>query len=175
VAQVYEPTRRTGFLVGTASQICDGLNNDCDDPAWPNLAGTNEADDDGDLTSECAGDCNDQDSEIWGTPGEAMSLSLAHVGGFGGTTTLDWVAPGEGGTAAGMRYDTLRSGDRSEFVVSTDCLESDDGPNTSSSDSDDPASGSVVFYLIRAVNSCPAGDGPLGLTSGQPRTGRSCP
>jgi hypothetical protein len=42
-------------------QVCDGVNNDCGDPAWPLLAGTNEGDDDGDGWSECRGDCNDGD------------------------------------------------------------------------------------------------------------------
>ncbi len=42
-----------------APQICDGLNNDCSDPAWPSLAGTNEYDDDGDTLSECQDDCDD--------------------------------------------------------------------------------------------------------------------
>ena len=41
-------------------QICgDGLNNNCSAPGWPGLAGTNEADDDGDGLTECGGDCDD--------------------------------------------------------------------------------------------------------------------
>ena len=48
-----------------ADQICgDGLNNDCLDPAWPALAGTNEADDDGDALSECDGDCLDTEAAV---------------------------------------------------------------------------------------------------------------
>ncbi len=43
----------------TAPQICDGLNNDCDHPAWPGLMNTTESDEDGDGLSECAGDCDD--------------------------------------------------------------------------------------------------------------------
>jgi hypothetical protein len=43
-----------------AAQVCgDGLNNDCLDPVWPSVAGTIEADDDGDGSSECLGDCDD--------------------------------------------------------------------------------------------------------------------
>ena len=44
-----------------APQVCDGLNNDCSAPGWPDLAGTNEVDDDNDSVSECAGDCDDAD------------------------------------------------------------------------------------------------------------------
>ncbi|MFH1267613.1 MAG: putative metal-binding motif-containing protein [Planctomycetota bacterium] len=41
-----------------APQVCDGVNNDCDDPAWPALPPA-ETDDDGDAWSECDGDCDD--------------------------------------------------------------------------------------------------------------------
>jgi subtilisin family serine protease len=47
-----------------AAQVCDGVNNDCAHPSYPSLAGTNEADDDGDAFSECAGDCNDFDPAV---------------------------------------------------------------------------------------------------------------
>jgi subtilisin family serine protease len=40
-----------------APQICDGVNNDCADPAYPSLA--TESDDDSDGQAECAGDCDD--------------------------------------------------------------------------------------------------------------------
>jgi hypothetical protein len=49
-----------------ASQICgDGKNNDCDDPNWPDLTGTNDGDDDSDTFTECDGDCDDSDSDIY--------------------------------------------------------------------------------------------------------------
>jgi len=41
-----------------APQLCDGINNDCDDPGWP-IASATEFDDDGDTFAECAGDCDD--------------------------------------------------------------------------------------------------------------------
>jgi hypothetical protein len=41
-----------------APQLCDGINNDCDDPGWP-TASVTEFDDDGDTFAECAGDCDD--------------------------------------------------------------------------------------------------------------------
>ena len=46
-------------------------------------------------------------------------------------TSLDWTAPGTGGTTAGMFYDTVRSGDPADFLAVALCLESDDGPGTS--------------------------------------------
>ncbi len=40
-------------------QVCDGLNNDCSHPHWPELEGTDEFDRDGDGYSRCGGDCHD--------------------------------------------------------------------------------------------------------------------
>jgi len=48
-----------------ALQLCgDGTNNDCDDPGWPWLAGTNDGDDDTDGYTECEDDCDDADASI---------------------------------------------------------------------------------------------------------------
>jgi len=44
----------------TAPQLCDGINNDCDDPGWPAVPAT-EIDDDLDGYAECQGDCADAD------------------------------------------------------------------------------------------------------------------
>ena len=60
-----------------APQACgDDLNNDCLDPVWPALAGTIEADDDGDGPSECVGDCDDAEAgvhpEAADLPGDAI-------------------------------------------------------------------------------------------------------
>jgi hypothetical protein len=46
-----------------APQICDGLNNDCDDPLWPDLP-ANEIDGDADGMTFCAGDCNGADPAV---------------------------------------------------------------------------------------------------------------
>ncbi|MCU0223379.1 MAG: MopE-related protein [Acidobacteria bacterium] len=47
-----------------AYQLCDGLNNDCNDPAWPTPP-ANEADGDGDSFRGCAGDCDDTDPSLY--------------------------------------------------------------------------------------------------------------
>jgi hypothetical protein len=46
-----------------APQICDGINNDCNDPNWPNLP-SEELDDDGDSYSACEGDCDESNPLI---------------------------------------------------------------------------------------------------------------
>ena len=48
-----------------APELCDGLNNDCTDPAWPDLAGSAEVDDDLDGISECEGDCDDSAPTVY--------------------------------------------------------------------------------------------------------------
>jgi hypothetical protein len=51
-------------VYGNAPQLCDGLNNDCNDPAWPTVPSL-EADADHDQFSICAGDCDDSRSTVY--------------------------------------------------------------------------------------------------------------
>ena len=46
-----------------ATQICDGVNDDCSDPSWPAVP-SSESDGDGDGVAACAGDCNDANSAV---------------------------------------------------------------------------------------------------------------
>lgn len=80
-----------------------------------------------------------------------------------------------GSPASALVYDTLRSGVASNFLLA-DCVESDNGPNTTATDSAARSVGQVFFYLTRAQNSCPEGTGSLGTdSSGNPRVGTDCP
>jgi hypothetical protein len=75
-----------------------------------------------------------------------------------------------------MVYDVLRSNTPADFFTSAICLESNDGPNSTATDLSNPAIQAVFFYLVRAQDACPSGEGPLGTRSGgSPITGRSCP
>ena len=133
-----------------------------------------DTDSDGDTVSD-TDDCDDGDSQVWTTPGEVLGLTLTHSGGLGGTTTLGWTAPTPlGGATAAVVYDTISSADPDDFVTSATCVETDDATDTMSTDSTDPASGTVLFYLIRAETSC--GASPLGTDSSDtPRSARGCP
>jgi len=46
-----------------ARQLCDAVNNDCNDPSWPTVP-SDELDADGDSFSECDGDCDDGNSSV---------------------------------------------------------------------------------------------------------------
>jgi hypothetical protein len=85
----------------------------------------------------------------------------------GVVTSLSW------SEATGVDfYDVLRSNAANDFVSGSPCwgLEY----STSFSDTSTPGSGSVYYYLIRAVNDC--GQGPVGANSeGVPRAAASCP
>ena len=157
-----------------ASQICDGLNNDCNDVNWPLLTGTTEVDGDGDGFTLCTGDCNDGNAAIWATPGDVRFLLMSHNKATG-VSTVSWSAPASPG-ATSLLYDTLRSPLPSNFTSSAVCVETNDGPNMTATDSTTPSSGSTLHYLTRAENTCPSGQGVLGRNkAGTPTPGRTCP
>jgi hypothetical protein len=170
-----------------APQICDGLNNDCRDPAWPLLDGTNEADIDGDNQSECAGDCDETDITVYlGAPelcdfqdndcdtvideGFPIPGASSFTAFYGDKQKFDW-----GVAELADRYDVVRGvletlhstgGDFSASVES--CLE-DDTVFNSTKDPAVPDPGGGLYYLIRAQAACKDGTYDSG-GAGQSRT-----
>ncbi|RME37356.1 MAG: hypothetical protein D6788_09670 [Planctomycetota bacterium] len=144
-----------------AVESCDGKDNDCDVAI--------DEDNDADGFDAC-NDCDNANADVWSTPGECRDLMFA-----GDRQTLTWQTPVElGGNL--VVYDTIRSGDSSDFVTNAFCVESDDGSDTSATDASSPAAGAAFYYLVRAENDCPDGQGSLGRSSaGQERTARACP
>ena len=89
--------------------------------------------------------------------------------------TLTWSAPLSLGGVA-VVYDTLRSTSPNDFLAGASCVESNDGADRTAADAATPPLDGAFFYIVRAENACPAGNGPLGNdSSGNPRAGRTCP
>ena len=118
-------------------------------------------------------DCDEDDAGCWARPSIVPNLSLTHDQPTG-WTVLTWDPPVEPG-ATSVVYDTLRSELPMDFHVAA-CVESDDGLDLLSEDGEFLPEGMVYYYLVRAQNNCPDGEGPLGGDwRGKPREGRSCP
>jgi hypothetical protein len=117
-------------------------------------------------------DCSDSSPNYWNTPGVVSNPT------FTTPTTLVWGPPAApGALLSSLVYDTLASTDPDDFLsLSTICIESNDGSDTTATVSATPPVGQVYYYLARAENACPSGSGPLGFDSqGNPRQGRVCP
>ena len=128
---------------------------------------------DGDDVAEC--DCDDGNSAVWSTPGEAEELRVTRQTP-GGPALLSWMPPDEAG-ATSITYAALRSG-QPGFGAGATCLTLANPSQPATSDAANPAPDGVFFYLVRAVNGCPGayGIGPLGFSSaGVARTGPACP
>ncbi len=157
----------------------------CSPVDWYRDADDDGVGDAGDTLSECeqppgyvasAGDCNDADGTVYGTPGEVRALEMSHDG-VSGSTTVTWQAPlEEGGAAGSLSYDLLRSPEADDFQAAASCLESGTAATTSE-ELGSPPPGAVWFYLVRARNACPTGGvGSLGHgSSGTEREGAACP
>ena len=151
---------------------CDGAT-DCNDADCCGLSScppVNDGDGDG-LDALC--DCTDTDGTSWSRPGEARDLTLVELAG---ETELGWTAPiAPGGNAT--RYETIRSPNALNWLTSgASCVAPADPVATQNADAAVPAPDVVWFYLIRATNNCPQGDGPLGRRSnGIERKAIDCP
>ena len=109
-----------------------------------------------------------------GPPSEAGNLRLSSEPDTA-TTILSWDAPElSGGTLYDLGYDAIRSVAPADFVTGAACIESDKLGTTALEAESPPLSG-AFFYLIRAKNICPDGEGTVGTTSlGAPRAARTC-
>src|SRR5262249_15300284 len=104
-------------------------------------------------------DCNDADAGNWGTPSEARDLTFSdNVTLSWSTTSIPWAS------ASALSYDVIRSSNPADFVSGSTCVSSD-APGTSAVDNQIPPLATRFYYLVRAQNGCPAGQGPLGNAS----------
>jgi hypothetical protein len=128
---------------------------------------------DGDNVGHCL-DCEENNPDLWGTPGEVLGVAVAK--GAPGSATVSWSPPVDPG-ATTFVYDVLRSPDFRDFGAATAiCVADGDPSDTAILDTQAPVPGGLFSYLVRAKNACAAGEGGLGTDSaGHPRQGRSCP
>ena len=166
------PHAREFPCTGGADEDCDGLvdcadPDCCTDPACPG----NDADGDG--VHSCENDCDDANGLVWATPGEARNLWITKTD-TGGSILLGWDPPANtGGTA--WTYDLLRSENPGEFFNVASCLLCAVPLAPACADGTNPGVSGVFYYLVRAHNACPSGDGIITIDSnGTPRGGRSC-
>jgi len=151
-------------------QDCDGQV-DCDDlDCCVDGACADGIDADSDGVAEC--DCDDNNNTIWETPSELFGLIAEEAGG---TTSIVWDPPFNPGASV-WEYEMLRSSAPANFSLAANCLLIPDPALEVGEDTQMPAAGTVFHYLVRAVNACPEGEGPLGSTSvPADREGRTCP
>lgn len=144
-AECYPAARMSAFLTSRAPQWCD-----LDDDGY---SGT---------------DCSDTDGGAWGIPGEPGGVSFTKSGG---ATNLSWTAPANlGGTAAATTYrvyggsrtdlPNLLNGSQDSCLVAATSAVAATIPGN-------PAPGELVWYLVRAGNSC--AEGSAGTASSGPR------
>ncbi len=154
---------------------------DCNDgcPLDPNKIGPGACgcgivdDQDGDGFVSCGPDCDDSNAQVWAPPSEVTGLMLGIDPASGGTL-LSWSPPAAPGATA-LRYDVLQAPAPDGFVIG-ECLESDDGSDTTAVLLFTPEAGACAHILVRAENGCPNGQGTLGTdSSGVARIGRDCP
>jgi hypothetical protein len=159
--------------------VCnDGKDEDCDeridcaDSDCCGAANCQGADGDGDTFRAC--DCNNANASVWTAPGPIDELSLSHDA-LSETTTLEWDPPAELG-AVSVTYEALRSENAANFVSLTTCMVLGDPSIPEGFDSEEPPPSEAFYYLVRATNGCPNGDGSLGRNSEQvPIEGKACP
>jgi hypothetical protein len=152
-----------------APQACDGINNDCSDPAWP-ATPTSEIDADGDGFAVCQGDCNDTTPAI--APGRPESCNAIDDNCNG---QVDEDATGTDSDGDGVK----NACDNCRLAYNPDQLESDgDGvgnacdncvglSNPAQADLDSDARGD-------ACDNCPAAFNPLQDDSDGDRRGDAC-
>jgi len=138
-----------------APQLCgDGLNNDCSSSAWPSLTGTNESDDDGDLRTECAGDCNDMDAGALAAPVVVDGLDVSAIPGGQRYAWTDQSSSAGAGTVYDVFWGSIRmlgsSGDYSTGICRVENISGASFDDTGI----DPPAGDAFYFLFRAQNSC---------------------
>lgn len=162
----------TSFYEGSVPNL--GTIVDCGSITAP-VTGTPPVPDvDGDGDGWCdQRDCAAGDVTTWQAAGGARLLRLSRDELVPGLTRLDWSAPLYPGSDVSLTYDLISAPGPLDFDAAAICVESDDGTDTTASDTVPVAPGEIRYYVVRAQNPC---GGSAGATSdGGPRSVRDCP
>ena len=158
------------FCNNGVDEDCDGRT-DCVDADCCIDAACTGVDADGDGYAAC--DCDDTNNEVWATPDEVKNVVIHYDPEDG--AVISWLPPNRPG-AVFYTYEAIRSTDPGDFVAPAACLAFADPSVPECTDASDPALGTAFFYMARAKNACPQGEGDLGFNShGHLRVARSCP
>jgi hypothetical protein len=132
----------------------------------PRLTNASQTDSDGDLFGSAC-DCDDGTSSVWAQPSQPLLL-LSRTGSL---ATLSWTDVADPGGSQAISYDLISTALASDLSGAS-CLETD-LPTPGATESSSVAPGELLFFLVRAENSCGGslGDGLLGVE----RSGPSCP
>jgi len=127
-----------------------------------------DADGDGVLNGE---DCRPYDGSVWAAP--SVNITEFKITREA-TNNFTWVVPSTSTWGSqSVTLDILRSTSPSNFNSST-CRATDlAGTQTTFTDTEEPTSGTVWYYLLRIENVCGFKMG--NDSNGNPRSGRSCP
>ena len=130
------------------------------------VGGGPDADGDGVPNNE---DCRPDDPNLWARPEAGVTdllLSRSPV-----TATLTWSRPPDlGGVPGSERYDTLASGDATDFGHPLGFCPEINGHDLSSTDERVPEPGAAWYYLVRVENDCGTGPVDTDPPPVQPRT-----
>jgi hypothetical protein len=147
-----------GAVYPGAAQVCDGKNDDCNDPAWPAIPAA-EADADGDGVRACAGDCDDADPAVFpGAPeiNDGEDNQCPGDPGYGQVDEIPWAGFADPADETAYSWSAQPGATLYEVVRS---LGPGFGPDcrtfsvaaTVSDDAETPASSACFYYLVRAA------------------------
>jgi putative metal-binding protein/thrombospondin type 3 repeat protein len=156
---------------GASTEVCDGLDNDCDgspDDGFPDtdgdfMADCVDPDDDNDLVPD-GSDCARLVNSVSAIPGEVGPTVLPASGSPADTFTWTRIAQANVHNVYRSVWNRV-SGSWNDTLI----CQVTESPGSSFTDSAAPPAGSAFFYVITGTNQCGEGSAGSG-TGGQPRT-----
>jgi hypothetical protein len=156
-----------------AAEVCNGLDDDCD-----GSVPAGEANADGDPVLLCGGDCNDADPLAWAVPVAIQDLRVEPLPAGQRLVWEDQVPRAGWSTVYDVFYGPLWGSVAPGSFSGGGCIADSQTATSFVITSVAPAPGQIVYFILRAQNTCPGGTGTYGIanrdataaTSGRPCT-----